>query len=242
MSSSKNNSAFTLVELAIVIVIIGLITGGILGAQSLIASAKVNSAVTDIEKMGTGLKAFELEYNSLPGDLSDAYDYFGDDCGSNSTHDSSGCNGNGDKCIGGISSTCPAINWKYEGDYRRSLAHLNISGIIPNIPFSINSRSGDCTVGKVIPKIFNGIYMLYGDGQSQYVRTFQRASFSTQCRFSNYQVTTPQNIRKLDIKLDDGNGISGNFIGYSGNSCLSSSGIYNISNSNEDCGFMAKIN
>lgn len=60
---------FTLVELAIVLVIIGLIIGGVLAGQDLIKSATIRAAITDIEKINTAAVTFRTKYPGLPGDL-----------------------------------------------------------------------------------------------------------------------------------------------------------------------------
>jgi len=74
----KNNSkmGFTLVELAIVIVIIGLIVGGVLGGQELINGAKLNSVITDFSKYERAVNTFKLKYDALPGDMPNATDYW----------------------------------------------------------------------------------------------------------------------------------------------------------------------
>jgi prepilin-type N-terminal cleavage/methylation domain-containing protein len=59
---------FTLVELSIVLVIIGLLVGGILVGQSLIESAKLSSFVSLIAKSDAAVNAFEAKFNGLPGD------------------------------------------------------------------------------------------------------------------------------------------------------------------------------
>ncbi len=93
-------SAFTLVELAIVIVVIGLITGGIIGAQSLIKSANRQSTIKIITEMDKAVRAFELEYSSWPGKMKDGYDYFGSACGTNNDNSVTGCNTDDfDECI-----------------------------------------------------------------------------------------------------------------------------------------------
>lgn len=72
-----NNAAFTLVELAIVIVIIGLIFGGVIGGQSLIKTGERRTALTGFEKYITAIQAFKLEYSQLPGDFNEAWDFIG---------------------------------------------------------------------------------------------------------------------------------------------------------------------
>jgi prepilin-type N-terminal cleavage/methylation domain-containing protein len=62
---------FTLVELAIVLVIIGLIIGGVLVGKSLIDAAALNSVVAQIGSYNTAMHAFQLKYDALPGDIAD---------------------------------------------------------------------------------------------------------------------------------------------------------------------------
>lgn len=61
---------FTLIELSIVLVIIGLIVGGILTGRDLIKSAAVRAQVSQIEKYQTAVNTFKGKYGQLPGDLS----------------------------------------------------------------------------------------------------------------------------------------------------------------------------
>lgn len=61
-------SGFTLVELSIVLVIIGLIIGGVLTGQALIQAAKVRAQLTQIEQLDTAMNAFRSKFDCLPGD------------------------------------------------------------------------------------------------------------------------------------------------------------------------------
>lgn len=68
---------FTLVELAIVIVIIGLIVSGVVGANSLIESSKKQNAIKQMNNLSVAIKAFQLEFDAFPGDMRDATEYWG---------------------------------------------------------------------------------------------------------------------------------------------------------------------
>jgi prepilin-type N-terminal cleavage/methylation domain-containing protein len=69
-------SGFTLLELSIVLVIIGLIIGGITVGQELIKQAEMRSLVRDIDEVKTSLNVFRMKYNALPGDFSRATQYW----------------------------------------------------------------------------------------------------------------------------------------------------------------------
>lgn len=64
----KTERGFTLVELSIVLVIIGLLIGGILAAQSMISTAKITSFIAQIGRIDAEVEAFKSKYNYLPGD------------------------------------------------------------------------------------------------------------------------------------------------------------------------------
>jgi len=69
---------FTLIELSIVLVIIGLIVGGVVTGSELIEQSKLRSQITQIERYQTAVNAFTLKYNALPGDVRGAQaDAFG---------------------------------------------------------------------------------------------------------------------------------------------------------------------
>ncbi len=64
----KMQSGFTLVEIAIVLVIIGLLLGGVLKGTELIESAKVKRAVSEMNGVTAALYAYQDRYKRLPGD------------------------------------------------------------------------------------------------------------------------------------------------------------------------------
>lgn len=63
---------FTLVELSIVLVIIGLIIGGVMLGQDLIQTSKIRSTISQLERYKTGVSAFRTKYGVLPGDMDSA--------------------------------------------------------------------------------------------------------------------------------------------------------------------------
>jgi len=65
---SKHQAGFTLVEIAIVLVIIGLLLGGILKGQEMITQAKIKNIVNDMNGMSAAIYSYQDRYRALPGD------------------------------------------------------------------------------------------------------------------------------------------------------------------------------
>lgn len=68
MTLNKKNKGFTLVELSIVLVIIGLLIGGILVAQSLIDSTKIQAFTRQLGQFDAAVGTFKEKFGDLPGD------------------------------------------------------------------------------------------------------------------------------------------------------------------------------
>lgn len=64
----RNQSGFTLIEIAIVLVIIGLLLGGVMKGQELINSAKVKNLATDFKNIPVYIYGYQDKFRSLPGD------------------------------------------------------------------------------------------------------------------------------------------------------------------------------
>ena len=71
-STARAQRGFTLIELSIVLVIIGLIVGGVLVGQDLIRAAEVRATISQIEKYNTAVNTFLGKYGALPGDMNAA--------------------------------------------------------------------------------------------------------------------------------------------------------------------------
>jgi|WetSurMetagenome_2_1015567.scaffolds.fasta_scaffold74344_2 prepilin-type N-terminal cleavage/methylation domain-containing protein len=88
----KDQKGFTLVEIAIVLVIIGLLIGGVLKGQSMIENAREKRLVNDMNGIRTAVLAFQDRFGQLPGDLTR----------SSGTGDPSVGNGNGQIANGAV--------------------------------------------------------------------------------------------------------------------------------------------
>lgn len=69
MPTRNRTTGFTLIELSIVLVIIGLLIGGVLVGRDLIKAAEIRAQVSQIEKYNTATHTFKLKYGQLPGDM-----------------------------------------------------------------------------------------------------------------------------------------------------------------------------
>ncbi len=61
-------TGFTLVEIAIVLVIIGLLLGGILKGQEMITQAKIKNVINDLNGVTAALNSYQDRYRAIPGD------------------------------------------------------------------------------------------------------------------------------------------------------------------------------
>lgn len=68
INMNKQQTGFTLVEIAIVLVIIGLLLGGVLKGQELINNAKVKNLANDFRGISSFVYAYQDRFRALPGD------------------------------------------------------------------------------------------------------------------------------------------------------------------------------
>lgn len=146
--------AFTLIELSIVLVIIGLVVGGILVGRDLIEIAGARKLMSQMEQYQVAVTAFKLKYNCIAGDCSKA------------TQFGLGTNGNGDGYIGSLSgssclasadqTTCftsqPYTSTKTAygifrgyGELQYFWAHLSAAGLINELLSTLPSADVDIT-------------------------------------------------------------------------------------------------
>ncbi len=160
--SSTTQRAFSLAELSIVLVILGLLTGGILAGQSLIRASELRSITSDIESYRTAIIAFNEKYFYLPGDLPNATDFWGaedggdglgTDCTETQSTNEATCNGDGNGQVAGPSGA--------EYEELRFWQHLANAGLIigtfdgvgPEISDGGGSRHRGCSIGINCPEM-----------------------------------------------------------------------------------------
>ena len=128
----QEGTGFTLIELSIALVIIGLIVGGVLVGKDLIEAASLRNIVADIDRFEAARNTFQLKYACMPGDCANASQF------------GLGNNGNGNGMLDNVWSTNDAwLYWTHlakanyiEGDYSGlpgpNIARQTIAGV--NVP------------------------------------------------------------------------------------------------------------
>jgi len=118
LASLRKQSGFTLVEIAIVLVIIGLLVGGVLKGREMITNAKIKRIENDFSGVSAAVFAYQDRYGVLPGDDPAASTRFS---GTWTAADNGNGNGN---ISGGWNSTNNA------SESRKIWKHLRGSGLI----------------------------------------------------------------------------------------------------------------
>src|SRR5262247_2564099 len=98
----RTQTGFTLVEIAIVLVIIGLLLGGILKGQEMITQAKIKNVMADFSGISAAYHGYQDRYRAIPGDDPNA--------GTRWTTTPAAVSGSGNGIVGGTyNNTCPVI-------------------------------------------------------------------------------------------------------------------------------------
>lgn len=118
-SSSGRQSGFTLVELAIVLVIIGLILAAVLKGQEMIENGKVKSLINDMKGVSAAYYSYQDRYKAIPGDDSAAADHF-----------TGGTNGGGDGAITGLFSATAAPVAGNATESNKFWQHTRLAGFL----------------------------------------------------------------------------------------------------------------
>lgn len=118
---------FTLVELSIVLVIIGLIIGGVLTGQQIIQNARINNAVNGIQAYQAQFQTYAQNYGALPGDDPSALTRFPSLAQAGNVP-----NGNNDGRIGTATSFDTTSTTGAAAESLAIWAHLRAAGLVKN--------------------------------------------------------------------------------------------------------------
>ena len=208
--------AFTLIELAIVLIILGLLAGGVLYGQNLMRAAELRSVASEFEQYKTAAITFKGKYFYLPGDMPNAADFWGfpggsaGNCPATAGSGTETCNGDGN---GEVDNLEAADEYNEGYMFWQHMANANlISGSYTGIAGS--GGLNDAIVGENVPaaKISNaGWTMTYwpimsGDTQvfdGEYNNFFTFGSKTAGAQMSS-PVFTAEEMWNIDTKIDDG--------------------------------------
>ena len=224
--TSKKESGFTLVELAIVLVIIGLIIGGVLVGQDLIRAATIRSVVTDVEKINAAATTFRNKYNGLPGDLlnTKAAD-FGLNVTTSADGNRNGAAGRGDG--NGIVEACGANAVGLGCETGLFWTDLSTAGLLPYrlVAYTSTLTPTLATSASYLPKtrlrdtamisVFNNAgrnWLALGASTIAGGATTGTADPITYIADGTGAAVTPLEARNIDEKVDDGLPLTGTML------------------------------
>lgn len=190
----KGQQGFTLIEIAIVLVIIGLLLGGVLKGQELIQNARVRNVIALQDGVKAAFFGFQDRYRGIPGDYPSA------SANTNIPGAGTTCGGDGDSLIENATATGSASTENICAWY-----HLSRAGFITGN----YTGSGTVATTNSPANPFGGLMELIFDG-NYYSAT------ATSGNSSIHNVKTGINIpsvvlAEVDRKIDDGSPITGGF-------------------------------
>ena len=242
---------FTLLELSIVLVIIGLIIGGITVGADMIRSAELSSVVSDVNKYKTAVNTFKLKYNALPGDMKNATAYWGTahatpaTCRVTTSSDILTCNGDGD---GKIEHDAVGAQewfrfWQHLANAEMVSGQFtgvgggnsNYAVVGENVPDSAISAAG--FTARTTSGYYGGDSMWFA---ANYGNFFVFGSNWPNWS-SNNAALSPSDAKSIDLKVDDGKPGRGKVLGVIWNDCTVATSAtqldaeYDLANNNILC-------
>jgi len=232
----RPEKGFTLIELSIVIVIIGLIVAAVVGGQSLVKQAKLRNIVSDVNKYKVAVNTFKLEYNHFPGDFPRAFDYWPSNCAPSPS--AANCNGNGNGNLGPTNTNPETVRfWR----------HLGLANMIPNLYSGTKNGSytsvGESIIGVDVPAFpieGSGAYVTYDSHWGivvplQHLLAIGKGVAGT---VPHGSYLTPKDAKSIDDKMDDGHPIEGSMFSSTGTvgstgQCINGTGGENLTNATD---------
>jgi prepilin-type N-terminal cleavage/methylation domain-containing protein len=208
------NKGFTLLELSIALVIIGLLVGGVLAGKNLIEAAKLSSIVSDVDRFKKAQEMFAEQYGGFAGDLStatqiwgaaDGGDGLGSDCTSIASQNKTTCNGDGNGRI------------DLPPEKLRQWQHLANAGYLQGSYTGAYNADGTLEADVNSPKsqFTGGVYEMHFQPGPVFGRSghyIKIAAVDTGGVGANFALLSATQAHSLDLKTDDGLADTGNVI------------------------------
>jgi prepilin-type N-terminal cleavage/methylation domain-containing protein len=189
--SKRKQSGFTLIEIAIVLVIIGLLLGGVLKGQELITSARVRNLISQQDGVKAAFFGFQDRFRAFPGDYTAAVT----NIPNVSTAACGGGIGNGNGRIEN-SGAAPATT-----EFRLAWEHLSKAGFITGNYTCAAADSATTTpvnpYGVYLEVVYDGVYGVAASPTRHNVKTGAQIPVEI--------------ISEMDRKIDDGAPSTGGF-------------------------------
>lgn len=210
---------FSLVELSIVLVILGLLTGGILAGQSLIRAAELRAVSTEYGRYMTAVQSFRDKYFAIPGDMSNATSFWTSvaapaSCAATASSDQKTCDGNGDGKIAIPTSS---------NEHFRFWQHLANAGLIEGQYDGIQHGTGGTSgtrANSPASKISTGLWFTQWRGTTTAALDVFNGDYGNVFSLGGQTTNTtpytpilkPEEMWNVDTKLDDGKPATGNVV------------------------------
>ena len=215
----NSGSGFSLVELSIVLVILGLLTGGIVAGQSLIHAASLRKVTNDAQNFSIMIFSFYEKYGQYPGDMSNATAFWGEsnNCGGSDLNGV--CNGNAD----GVMTNSAGMAREHWQFWR----HMAKADMIPGefTGVGANGIGHVAKAGENVPESNYGSAVWHvvtseGTGPYAFINTEMTGEVDLDLApvhtsmWPGGAIMLPEDTWNLDNKVDDGKPATGKFISH----------------------------
>lgn len=236
LTAVRSQAGFTLVELAVVMIIIGLLIGGVLKGQELVKNAQIASTIAQVKGLDAATSSFKDMYNALPGDIAAAQARL-PNCNGNAL-----CtNGNGDGVLNSAPGAAPG------GEASAYFIHLALADLLTGI----DVNAANCNSwGNCFPEAKAGAGAGFQIGYNNAAALGQntaaaRGNYLTIQGAANgafvngSQALTPNQAARIDTKIDDGNATTGSV--FPNDAACHTTGTYNEATTQAVCDVFIRI-
>lgn len=240
---SSKKSAFSLIELSIVLIIIGLLIAGITGGASLIKSSELRSVMGEARGYAVAVNAFYTQFTALPGDYNISLGI--------PTGTSGDSFGDGDAKIEFCTTNCTSGTTTTGSEGALAWQHLKYAGAIDIAPSFTGGATTAQTAGTHYPasKIkASGWGFDYNSTSNQNVvvltgSTSSAATVDTNTLVNGTPMSTaailPTDALSIDSKIDDGLADAGKIRGIL--SGCSSAAVYTVATTTKACAISYQV-